>query len=64
MCSSDLGAVDTLAAYIAPILLGQGRGVLANAVAHTLADAPHFTTVRTTSLGPDVLIEYEARNER
>ena len=56
--------MDALAAYIAPILLGQGRGVLANAVAHTLADAPRFTTVRTTSLGPDVLVEYEARNER
>ena len=60
----EAGAVDALAAYIAPILLGQGRGVLANTVAHTLADAPRFTTVRTTSLGPDVLVEYEARNER
>ena len=60
----EAGVVDALAAYIAPILLGQGRGVLANAVAHTPADAPRFTTVRTTNLGPDVLVEYEARNER
>lgn len=59
----EAGAVDALEAYISPILLGEGRGILAHAVAHTLADAPRFTTVRSTTLGPDVLVEYEARSE-
>lgn len=52
------GRVDAISAYIAPVLLGEGRGVLAHPLAHTLEQAPRFHRISTTILGEDVLIEY------
>ncbi|HBC8574950.1 TPA: bifunctional diaminohydroxyphosphoribosylaminopyrimidine deaminase/5-amino-6-(5-phosphoribosylamino)uracil reductase RibD [Corynebacterium striatum] len=54
----NAGYVDAVQAYIAPLLLGEGRGVLAHPVAQTLQDAWRFQRVGTTVLGDDVLIEY------
>lgn len=52
------GYVDAINAYIAPVLLGEGRGVLAHPLADTLADAPRFHHLGTRQLGEDVLVEY------
>ncbi|MGP6173110.1 bifunctional diaminohydroxyphosphoribosylaminopyrimidine deaminase/5-amino-6-(5-phosphoribosylamino)uracil reductase RibD [Corynebacterium sp. A21] len=49
--------VDAIQAYIAPTLLGQGRGVLAQAVGGTLADAARFELAEVSRLGSDVLLE-------
>lgn len=49
--------VDMVQAYIAPVFLGAGRGVVGGAVAQTLADARRFTPVRTTLVGGDVIFE-------
>lgn len=54
----NLGYVDAIQVYLAPVLLGEGRGVLAHPIAHTLADAPRFHRTSTKVLGEDVLIEY------
>lgn len=50
--------VDAISAYVAPVLLGAGRGVLDRALVQTLALAPRFHRVETIALGEDVLIEY------
>ncbi|SDL73552.1 diaminohydroxyphosphoribosylaminopyrimidine deaminase / 5-amino-6-(5-phosphoribosylamino)uracil reductase [Corynebacterium mycetoides] len=54
-----LGAVDRVQAYVAPLLLGDGRGVLTGALAESLPDAPRFELTGVTVLGNDVLIEME-----
>lgn len=54
----NAGYVDAVQAYIAPVLLGEGRGVLAHPVAQTLSDAKRFRRSVTKVLGDDVLIEY------
>ncbi|MDO5669590.1 MAG: bifunctional diaminohydroxyphosphoribosylaminopyrimidine deaminase/5-amino-6-(5-phosphoribosylamino)uracil reductase RibD [Corynebacterium sp.] len=51
------GLVDHIQAYIAPTLLGQGRGVLAEAVGLNINDAVRFSAPRITHLGDDVLLE-------
>ena len=43
---------------IAPLLLGEGRGVLAHPMSQTLAGATRFQRVGMKALGDDVLIEY------
>ena len=53
------GLVDRVQAYVAPLLLGAGAGVVDTALAATLADAPRFALSRVTVLGGDVLIEME-----
>ena len=60
LASSFLKAdlVDAISAYIAPLLLGEGRGVLAHPVTQTLAEATRFHRVGMKALGEDVLIEY------
>ena len=60
LASSFLKAdlVDAISAYIAPLLLGEGRGVLAHPVTQTLSEATRFQRVRMKALGNDVLIEY------
>ena len=60
LASSFLKAdlVDAISAYIAPLLLGEGRGVLAHPVTQTLAEATRFRRVGMKALGDDVLIEY------
>lgn len=55
----ELGVVDAVQAYVAPALLGQGRGVLDRAVAETIAEAKRFHTTSVRQLGQDVLIEME-----
>ena len=55
----ELDLVDTVQAYIAPALLGAGRGVLDRAIAGTIADAYRFRTTAVRPLGNDVLIEME-----
>ncbi len=51
------GYIDAVQAYVAPTLLGAGRGVLAESVGETLADAARFTLNSVTRLGDDVLYE-------
>lgn len=60
LASSFLKAdlVDAISAYIAPVLLGEGRGVLAHPVTQTLKEATRFQRVGMKPLGEDVLIEY------
>ena len=57
----ELGVVDRVQAYIAPLLLGGGRGILDHALADTLGDAPRFQLADVTVLGNDVLVEMEKR---
>lgn len=54
---------DAIRAYIAPTLLGSGRGVLAGAQAETLADAKRFSLDTVSRLGDDVLVQL-IRRER
>lgn len=55
----ELDLVDAVQAYIAPALLGAGRGVLDRAVAGTIADAYRFRTTFVRPVGNDVFIEME-----
>lgn len=55
----DLDLVDAVQAYIAPALLGAGRGVLDRALATTIADARRFHTTFVRRVGEDVFIEME-----
>ncbi|WP_291313632.1 bifunctional diaminohydroxyphosphoribosylaminopyrimidine deaminase/5-amino-6-(5-phosphoribosylamino)uracil reductase RibD [Corynebacterium sp. UBA2622] len=55
----ELGVVDRIQAYLAPMLLGGGRPVVERALAGTLADARRYTLTGATALGDDVLIEME-----
>ena len=49
--------VDAVHAYVAPTLLGAGRGVLAQAVGDSLVDAARFSFDSVTRLGDDVFYE-------
>ena len=51
------GLVDRIQAYVAPALLGAGRGVLGGPLATTMSQAQRFRIERVTQLGEDVLIE-------
>lgn len=55
----ELDLVDAVQAYIAPALLGAGRGVLDRAIAGTIADAYRFRTTAVRPVGDDVFIEME-----
>lgn len=55
----ELGVVDRIQAYVAPLLLGGGRPVVQRALAGTLADARRYTLGGVRTLGDDVLIELE-----
>ena len=55
----DLDLVDAVQAYIAPALLGAGRGVLDRSIAGTIADARRFRTTLVRPVGNDVFIEME-----
>ncbi len=50
------GLVDEVHAYVAPVLLGDGRGVVAGLGIHSMDDALRLADVRTLSLGADTLI--------
>lgn len=56
------GYVDALRAYIAPVLLGDGRSIVAGGLAQTLADAARFQRVHDRALGDDVLIEFTRKD--
>ncbi|AKK08867.1 bifunctional diaminohydroxyphosphoribosylaminopyrimidine deaminase/5-amino-6-(5-phosphoribosylamino)uracil reductase RibD [Corynebacterium testudinoris] len=58
----EAGVVDAVQAYLAPTLLGDGRGVLARAVGPTLADAIAFDLDNVIRLGDDVLLEMTRRD--
>jgi diaminohydroxyphosphoribosylaminopyrimidine deaminase/5-amino-6-(5-phosphoribosylamino)uracil reductase len=56
----DLGVVDRIEWFRAPILLGgEGRPALAELSYDVLADAPRFKRVALRELGPDVWESYE-----
>lgn len=55
----ELDLVDAVQAYIAPALLGAGRGVLDRAIAGTIADAYRFRTTAVRHVGNDVFVEME-----
>lgn len=55
----ELDLVDAVQAYIAPALLGAGRGVLDRSIAGTIADARRFRTTFVRPVGNDVFIEME-----
>ncbi len=53
----EAGYVDLLQAYVAPMVMGDGRSVLTRALAGTLSEMPRLETVNVTLLGGDTLIE-------
>lgn len=53
----ELDVVDRITAYVAPMLLGGGRGLLDGPLAETLADAPRFEMSDAFTLGEDAIIE-------
>ncbi|MDY5786175.1 bifunctional diaminohydroxyphosphoribosylaminopyrimidine deaminase/5-amino-6-(5-phosphoribosylamino)uracil reductase RibD [Corynebacterium sp.] len=55
----ELGVVDRIQAYVAPMLLGQGRPIVETALAGTIRDAHRFSLTGVRTLGNDVLIEME-----
>lgn len=55
----ELDVVDAVQAYIAPALLGKGRGVLDREIAGTIGQARRFHTTDVRRVGNDVLIEME-----
>lgn len=60
----ELDVVDRIMAYVAPMLLGGGRGLLGGPVAETLADARRFETVDAYVVGADTVIEMRRVTER
>jgi diaminohydroxyphosphoribosylaminopyrimidine deaminase/5-amino-6-(5-phosphoribosylamino)uracil reductase len=50
------GLVDEVHAYLAPVLLGAGRGVVMGLGIQTIGEALRLEDVRTLSLGPDTLV--------
>lgn len=50
------GVVDEVHAYLAPVLLGAGRGAVGDLGVTTLADAPRLVTHDVRRLGEDVLV--------
>lgn len=57
------GLVDFVQAYVAPLLLGDGRPMLGGALAHTLADGLRMHTTSVQQLGEDVLLCLEVSSE-
>ncbi|WP_436796461.1 bifunctional diaminohydroxyphosphoribosylaminopyrimidine deaminase/5-amino-6-(5-phosphoribosylamino)uracil reductase RibD [Corynebacterium glaucum] len=55
----ELDLVDAVQAYIAPALLGAGRGVVDRAIADTITEAHRFRITDVRGVGEDVLIEME-----
>lgn len=52
-----LGVVDRVQAYVAPMLMGDGRGTLTRALAPILSGMPRFDRERLHVLGDDILME-------
>lgn len=58
------GLIDEVDAYLAPIVLGDGRPAVAEAGVTTLVGAHHFRTVEATPLGTDIHLRLTAQTER
>lgn len=52
-----LDVVDRITAYVAPMLLGGGRGLIDGPLAETLAAAPRYDMYDAFTLGDDAVIE-------
>jgi diaminohydroxyphosphoribosylaminopyrimidine deaminase / 5-amino-6-(5-phosphoribosylamino)uracil reductase len=57
----EAGAVDRVAVFVAPLLLGGPNGLLGGWEAAGLAAAPRGAALAASPVGPDVLIECELR---
>jgi diaminohydroxyphosphoribosylaminopyrimidine deaminase / 5-amino-6-(5-phosphoribosylamino)uracil reductase len=56
------GMVDSVALFVAPVLLGgDGRSLLASLGVGALAGAPRVLDLRSRAVGPDLLVEGELR---
>ena len=55
------GLIDRLALLVAPILLGDGSGVLAGWSAGSLADGVAASSLTAEPIGPDTLLVAELR---
>jgi diaminohydroxyphosphoribosylaminopyrimidine deaminase/5-amino-6-(5-phosphoribosylamino)uracil reductase len=55
------GLVDELLVYMAPLLIGQGRGMTALGPLETLDDALHLTWQDVTPIGPDLRLRARLR---
>lgn len=53
----ELDVVDQITAYVAPLLLGGGRGLVDGPLANTLAGAPRYDMYDAFTLGGDAIIE-------
>jgi diaminohydroxyphosphoribosylaminopyrimidine deaminase/5-amino-6-(5-phosphoribosylamino)uracil reductase len=53
------GLVDRIALFTAPLLLGDGPGVIDGLGITALAAAPRLSELRTRPVGPDILVEAE-----
>lgn len=58
------GLVDEVDAYLAPLVLGEGRPAVADAGVTTLARAHRFRIVETTPLGTDIHLRLIAPTDR
>ena len=57
------GLVDSLALFVAPLLIGgDGRGLLGSLGVEALAGAPRLRDLRSRPVGPDLLLEAELRD--
>lgn len=54
----DIGLVDEILMYLAPLVLGAGRSVVEGGVATTLADAHRFDLRAVGRVGPDVRLRF------
>ncbi|MPV38910.1 bifunctional diaminohydroxyphosphoribosylaminopyrimidine deaminase/5-amino-6-(5-phosphoribosylamino)uracil reductase RibD, partial [Georgenia subflava] len=59
----QVGLVDELHAYVAPVLLGAGPGAVGDLGIRTIADALRWRTVRTQRLGDDLFLALRPEGE-
>lgn len=59
----ELGVVDAVQAYVAPMLLGAGRGIVDGPLAGTLADAERYELDNIVAAGDDVLIQLRRKDD-
>jgi diaminohydroxyphosphoribosylaminopyrimidine deaminase/5-amino-6-(5-phosphoribosylamino)uracil reductase len=56
------GLVDRVALFVAPLLLGDGPGLIDGWAAETLAAAPRAVRLEAVPCGPDILVEADLRD--
>lgn len=59
----ELGVVDAVQAYVAPMLLGAGRGIVDGALVGTLADAERYELDHVAVADDDVLIQLRRKDD-